>query len=57
MIRTCRDRRENMCERTGISDEHFVRRDVSSTGIKGVRETETCDRECVGNIRKIERKK
>jgi len=46
-----------MCERTGISDEHFVRRDVSSTGIKGVRETETCDRECVGNIRKIERKK
>jgi hypothetical protein len=44
-----------MCEQTGTSDpsvrnEHIVRMGVSSTGMKGVRERETCDRECIGNI-------
>ena len=46
-----------MCEQTGTSgpsvrNEHFVRMDVSSTEMKGVRETEACGREYVGNIRK-----
>jgi hypothetical protein len=46
-----------MCEQKGTSglsvrNEHFVRTDVSSTEIKGVRETEACGREYVGNIRK-----
>jgi len=40
------ERCENICEQTGTSDpsvlnEHFVRMDVSSTGIKGIRETES----------------
>jgi hypothetical protein len=51
------------CEyvRTGTSDprvrnEEFGMVDVSSTEMKGIRETETCDREYVGNIRKYRRK-
>jgi hypothetical protein len=35
-----------------VGNEEFVMMDVSGTGMKGVRETETCDRDYFGNVRK-----